>query len=93
MALSSQELLDLIDTKIKALVTTQEVDYKIGDKSVSASDKIKQLQVMRKEILAGADADIKIISFDVNDINEFGIDNNQVIKQSDMSDFLGENWE
>ena len=79
MALSSQELLDLIDTKIEALVTTQEVDYKIGDKSVSASDKIKQLQVMRKEILAGADADIKIISFDI-DVNEFGEDNSQVVK-------------
>ena len=79
MALSTQEMLDLIDTKIEALVTTQEVDYKIGDKSVSASDKIKQLQVMRKEILAGADADIKIISFDI-DVNEFGEDNSQVVK-------------
>ena len=80
MALSTQEMIDLIDTKIEGLINNPEVDYKIGDKSVSASDKIKQLQVMRKEILAGADADIKIISFDVNDINEFGIDNNQVIK-------------
>ena len=80
MALSTQEMIDLIDTKIEGLINNPEVDYKIGDKSVSASDKIKQLQVMRKEILAGADADIKIISFDVNDINEFGEDNNQVIK-------------
>ena len=80
MALSTQEMLDLIDTKIEGLINNPETDYKIGDKSVSASDKIKQLQVMRKEILAGADADIKIISFDVNDINEFGEDNNQVIK-------------
>jgi len=80
MALSTQEMLDLIDTKIEGLINNPETDYKIGDKSVSASDKIKQLQVMRKEILAGADADIKIISFDVNNINEFGEDNNQVIK-------------
>ena len=80
MALSTQEMLDLIDTKIEGLINNPETDYKIGDKSVSASDKIKQLQVMRKEILAGADADINIIAFDVNNINEFGEDNNQVIK-------------
>ena len=79
MALSTQEMLDLIDTKIEGLINNQETDYKIGDKSVSASDKIKQLQVMRKEILAGADADIKIISFDI-DVNEFGEDNSQVVK-------------
>ena len=79
MALSTQEMLDLIDTKIEGLINNQETDYKIGDKSVSASDKIKQLQVMRKEILAGADADIKIISFDI-DVNEFGEDNSQVVE-------------
>ena len=79
MALSTQEMLDLIDTKIEGLINNPETDYKIGDKSVSASDKIKQLQVMRKEILAGADADIKIISFDI-DINEFGEDNSQIVK-------------
>jgi len=79
MALSTQEMLDLIDTKIEGLINNPETDYKIGDKSVSASDKIKQLQVMRKEILAGADADIKIISFDI-DVNEFGEDNSQVVK-------------
>ena len=79
MALSTQEMIDLIDTKIEGLINNPEVDYKIGDKSVSASDKIKQLQVMRKEILAGADADIKIISFDI-DVNEFGEDNSQVVK-------------
>ena len=79
MALSTQEMLDLIDTKIEGLINKPEVSYKIGDKSVSASDKLKQLQVMRKEILAGADADIKIISFDI-DVNEFGEDNSQVVK-------------
>ena len=79
MALSTQEMIDLIDTKIEGLINNPETDYKIGDKSVSASDKIKQLQVMRKEILAGADADIKIISFDI-DVNEFGEDNSQIVK-------------
>ena len=79
MALSTQEMLDLIDTKIEGLINNPETDYKIGDKSVSASDKIKQLQVMRQEILAGADADIKIISFDI-DVNEFGEDNSQVVE-------------
>ncbi len=79
MALTTQELIDLIDTKIEDLVNSPEVNYKIGDKSLSAGQKMKQLKEMRASLLEGADAEAVFVAFDV-DITEFGEDKSQVQK-------------
>ncbi len=73
---TTQELIEKINTKIEALIDNPEVDYKEGDVSVSAGQKIKQLQAMRESLLAGADADLALVAFDI-DINEFGEDKSQ----------------
>ena len=73
MALSTQGLIDLIDEKIEALINSPEVDYKIGDKSVSAGQKMKQLKDMRASLLSSPDADIKVSEFEGFDIDEFGV--------------------
>ena len=73
MAKTSQELVDLIDEKIEALISSPEVSYKIGDKSVSASDKIKQLKDMRASLLLNPDADIKTLEIEGFDVDEFGV--------------------
>jgi len=73
MAKTSQELVDLIDEKIEALISSPEVSYKIGDKSVSASDKIKQLKDMRASLLLNPDADMKVVEFDGFSLDEMGI--------------------
>ena len=73
MAKTTQELIDLIDTKIEELIDSPEVDYKIGDKSVSAGQKLKQLKDMRASLLLNPDADIKVSEFEGFDIDEFGV--------------------
>jgi len=74
----TQELISKIDEKIEALIDNPEVDYKIGDKSVSAGQKIKQLREMRAELVKNPDADAVFMSFDF-DISEFGEDRSQVM--------------
>jgi hypothetical protein len=71
-----QEMLDAVDTAISGLVTTQQVDYKIGDKSVSAGQKMEQLIKLRKLLLETPDAEIGQMAFDI-DITEFGEDDSQ----------------
>jgi len=73
MALSTQGLIDLIDEKIEALINSPEVDYKIGDKSVSAGQKMKQLKDMRASLLSSPDADIKTLEIEGFDVDEFGV--------------------
>ena len=73
MALSTQGLIDLIDEKIEALINSPEVDYKIGDKSVSAGQKMKQLKDMRASLLLNPDADMKVVEFDGFSLDEMGI--------------------
>jgi hypothetical protein len=75
---TTAELLAAIDTQILALVNDPQVDYKIGDKTVSAGQKMKQLLEARRQIAEQQDADLSILAFDI-DINEFGEDNSQVI--------------
>ena len=73
MAKTTQELIDLIDEKIEALIESPEVDYKIGDKSVSAGQKMKQLKDMRASLLLNPDADIKTLEIEGFDVDEFGV--------------------
>ena len=78
MPLSTQAMIDLIDEKIEGLILAPEVDYKIGDKSVSAGQKLKQLQSMRAELVKTPDADAVFLAWDF-DISEFGEDLSQHI--------------
>jgi len=66
-----------IDAKIQALLDSPQVDYREGDVSVSASQKLSQLMQVREMLVRNPDADISIMTFDSDDINEFGEDNNQ----------------
>jgi len=75
---TTQALIDKIDTKIEALIESPQVDYKIGDKSVSAGQKIKQLREMRAELLKNPDADAVWMAYDFH-ITEFGEDRSQHI--------------
>lgn len=66
-----------IDAKIQALLDSPQVDYQEGDVRVSASQKLSQLMQVREMLVRNPDADISIMTFDSNDVNEFGEDKNQ----------------
>jgi len=68
-----------VNTAIAALVAAPEVDYKFGDKSVKAGQKLTQLLQIRKMLIESPEADINIIAFDALDIDEFGTDDSQEI--------------
>jgi len=70
---TSAQLLADINTKIEALIATPEVDWKDGDVSVNAGQKMKQLLEARKVLLEHPDADLAIMTFDDN-ITDFGED-------------------
>ena len=72
--------LDDINTAIAALVASPQVDYKMGDKTVKAGQKMTQLLQLRKAAMDNHVDDINIIAFDALDINDFGTDNTQTIK-------------
>lgn len=71
--------IDTVNAAIAALVETPEVDYKIGDKTVKAGQKMTQLLALRAELARNPEADINIMAFDALDINEFGTSRTQVI--------------
>lgn len=62
-----------VETKINALLATPQVDYKIGDKTVSASQKLKQLLAYREHLLKHPTASQVTAHFNL-DTNEFGIE-------------------
>lgn len=68
-----------VNAAIAALVATPEVDYKIGDKSVKAGQKLTQLLAVRKELMTNPAADIKLMAFDILDLDEFGINNSREV--------------
>jgi len=72
--MTTQQLLDLVDAKIEALVNSPQVDYTEGDVTVKASQKIGQLTKLRTKLIASPDAEVTRMAFDFN-IDEFGIDN------------------
>ena len=61
-----------VETKINALLETPQVDYKIGDKTVSASQKIKQLMAYKKQLLDNPTAEIEFVNFPMG-FDEFGV--------------------
>ena len=70
---TSAQLLTAINTKISALVASPEVDWKDGDVSVKAGQKLEQLLKAREVLLKAPDADLALMTFD-NAINDFGVD-------------------
>ena len=61
-----------VETKIEALLDSPQVDYTIGDKKVSASQKLDQLIKYREHLLKyPVDTDLQIVHFDTG-VNEFG---------------------
>jgi hypothetical protein len=44
-------LLSTIDARISALITSQEVDYQVGNVRVSANQKFEQLMKMREHVI------------------------------------------
>lgn len=71
--------LEEVNTKIEALLNSPEVDYKIGEKTVSASQKLDQLIKYRKHLMEYPDdPGIEIINFNTN-VNEFGEEQGEYI--------------
>ena len=68
-----------VNAAIVSLIDTPEVDYVIGDKSVKAGQKLTQLLAIRRELMANPAADIKLIAFDVLDIDELGINDSREV--------------
>lgn len=68
-----------VNAAIAALISSPEVDYRIGDKQVRAGQKMTQLLQLRKMLMENPAADIDIVAFDALDINEFGTDDTQIV--------------
>lgn len=66
-----------VDTAINALLTTPEVDYRIGQKTVKAGDKIKQLMAYRKHLLDNPTAEIEFANIDMS-FDEFGVSRSEL---------------
>jgi hypothetical protein len=68
-----------VNAAIVALIASPEVDYTIGDKSFKSSQKLNGLLAIRKALMENPEADIKLIAFDIDDIDELGIDDSQEV--------------
>lgn len=71
--------IDTVNAAIAALIESPQVDYKIGDKTVKAGQKMTQLLQVREMLMKNPEADFSIVAFDALDINEFGTNNTQLI--------------
>lgn len=76
MALTISEIDDLLE----GLANNPQVDYTIGDKTVSAGQKMKQLLALRKHLMENPEAEVEMVAFDVADIDQFGGDHTQTVK-------------
>lgn len=68
-----------VNEAIEALIANPQTDYRIGDKTVKAGQKLTQLIQVRKMLMENPEADISLIAFDALSIDEFGEDTSQVI--------------
>jgi len=70
--------LTAIDTQINALLSdlSGAVDYSVGDKRVSNSQKLKQLLALRKNLSEVPEVDLDFVQFDT-DIDQIGTDDSQ----------------
>ena len=67
-----------IDNAINALVTNPQVNYSIGDKSVSAGDLIRQLMELRTNLAQTPSLEVDLMTFDW-DVALSGFDATQVV--------------
>ena len=64
--------IEQVNEAIANLVSSPQVDYTIGNKTVKAGQKMDQLIKLREALMSNPEADISIASFDLLDIDEFG---------------------
>jgi len=70
--------IEQIDAAIEALIASPQVDYRVGDKSFSNSQKMEQLLRVRAMLLQNPTSpDVALMSFDALDIDVFGEDETQ----------------
>lgn len=60
-----------VDAAIAALVANQQVDFQVGELSVSYSQKLEGLLKIRAELIANPEASISTIEF-ADDVGRFG---------------------
>lgn len=65
-----------IDAQIDALVTSQQVNYQVGDKRFDNGDKLRQLMELRKSLAETPEVDLDFVQFDTN-VTQYGADNSQ----------------
>ncbi len=76
MATNTSNMLSSISDGMNTLITSPQVDWKEGDVSVKAGQKITQFIALREHLLKYPDPDIALINFDFN-VDEFGIDHTE----------------
>ncbi len=71
--MSSSTLITAIDAQLAILIAdpTKIADWQEGDVKFNASQMIRELRMLRKQLLDGQDADISIMEFAPN-IRQFG---------------------
>ena len=69
---TTAELIVLIDAQIEAAVTNPKLDYKLGGKTVTWSNYIRELRLLRTQFINEADIDIDLVQFEGFEINELG---------------------
>ncbi len=67
-----------IDTAINALVSEQQVNYSVGNKSFSNGDKIRQLTELRRHLQEIPEVELAFVQFDC-DIGLSGNDETQTV--------------
>lgn len=71
-------MIDQIDAQLTTLITTQEVDFKMGALTVRAGQKINQLLQAREKLTQMVDPDITFVAFS-DSVDEFGTDNTEYV--------------
>ena len=77
MASTNQELLAKILVKIEACIDSPQVDYRIGDITISASQYLSQLLEMKKELESSLPPEEHLEEME-HSINQFGVDESEV---------------
>lgn len=79
-------LLTTIDAKISGLITNPQVDYKVGDISVSASQKLEQLMTLREQIIKRmVEKPYEVIETMQDGVNLFGQDYGRYVNEENHS--------
>ena len=74
----AQMTLAEVETKINALLTNPQVDYKEGNITVSSGQKLTQLLEYRQHLIDNPTAEQELINFNMS-LNEFGEELGQTV--------------